>query len=217
MEMNRGEYRRYAKQRRIDNRKALDNSYKNETERSLEEQEEEFTVDKTTGKIKSVMETYERGNKYPKEIQEVSTFWSSLYYLKDEKGNNSIQKEILNELSDDGLIENASRNGSYSFSNLKKNYQQYVYDSYYAFKSGKNIKPENESLTMLDVMVEKKLIKTPKQKEEMEALDSKVTCWSCDDHNQKIVSVEHAVPCSKCGELLWTGEGGFEKVRGKFQ
>ena len=65
---------------------------------------------------------------------------------------------------------------------------------------------------MLDVMVEAEIIKTPKQKEEMKALDSTVKCWSCDDPNQKIVSVEHAFPCSKCGELLWTGEGGFEKV-----
>ena len=210
MEMNRGEYRRLAKQRRIDARK--NDMYKNENERSLD-QEEEFTVDKSTGNIRSVMETYKRGVEYPKEIQEVSTFWSSLFYNnKDEKGNSATQEQILFELSEDGVAQDYSRNGSFSFSNLKKQYQVLVFDSYYAYKSGKKITPELESDTMLDVMVEAEIIKTPKQKEEMKALDSTVKCWSCDDPNQKIVSVEHAFPCSKCGELLWTGEGGFEKV-----
>lgn len=40
----------------------------------------------------------------------------------------------------------------------------------------------------------------------------KVKCWHCNDPDQKIQSEEKAFDCSKCGELLWIGEGGFEEI-----
>jgi len=186
------------------------NRWVNDTEKSLEEEEETTLENQRREQAQgSVMETYKRGLKYPKEIQEVHDFWGTLYYKFDEHGDNSLQKDIINELSDDGIIDDASRNGSFSFGNLTKEYQVLVFESYYRYKSGKNIEPIYESDLMIQQMAEANLIKTPKQKIEEKAIDSKVTCWNCDDPNQKIVSVEDNFPCSNCKEMLWVGEGGF--------
>jgi len=195
----RSEYRKEAYRKRIQQRR-LARHYRNETEKSLDEET-------------SVMENYSYG-KFPKEIQEVADFWRSLYYKNN---NTTIQEQILYELSEDGLIENATRNSSLSFSNLTKDYQVLVFESYYGYKSGK-CKPKYESDTMLLSMVEAKLIKTPREKEHekevQELKKSTVKCWHCDDPNQKILSIEEVFKCTKCGESLWVGEGGYEKKMG---
>ncbi len=41
----------------------------------------------------------------------------------------------------------------------------------------------------------------------------KVTCWHCDNPNQKILDYDEAFDCDKCGELLWVGVDGFIEVK----
>lgn len=208
------------------------NRWVNDTEKSLEEEEETSLENQRREQLKkSVMETYKykRGYNYPKEIQEVADFWRSLFYsktildnentvsLQDQKdGTNELQKQILFELSEDGLTENASRNESFSFGNLKKEYQVLVFESYYGYKKGK-CNTRYESKSMLEQMVIAKLIRTPREKERQKALNTNVTCWHCGNEDQKIQSIDEAFPCTKCDEDLWVGDGGFNKIGGIFK
>jgi len=199
------------------------NRWVNDTEKSLEEEEETSLENQRRSQLqKSVMETYQRG-KFPKEIQEVADFWRSLYYNNrdvenedGENGNSAVQQEIIFELSDDGDPINASRNESFSFGNLEKEYQVLVFESYYGYKKGK-CNTRYESKTMLDSMVKAKLIRTPREKEREKALSTNVTCWHCGNEDQKIQSIDEAFPCSKCDEDLWVGDGGFNKIGGIFR
>lgn len=203
----RSDYRKLAQQRKKDRRA-----------KALKDMKTEDESKKITSK--SLMQTFKQGDKFSKEIQEVANFWTSLYHHEDSDGGDSaIQEQILYEFSDDGILDKdgladmkiASRNESLSFSNLKKAYQVLVFDSYYAYKTGKGMKSELESQTMIDVMIKAGLINTPKEKEQKKALDTKVTCWSC-GQKTKILSFDEAFQCCECGELLWIGEGGFNKV-----
>ena len=211
----RNDYRKQSLQRRKDRRKE-----------ALKDMKTEDESKKITSK--SLMQTFKHGDKYPKEIQEVADFWRSLYYhngtddeviTKNDMGDSAIQEQILYELSDDGQVDSdgladmkiASRNSSFSLSNLKKPYQVLIFDSYYAYKTGKGMKSELESQTMIDVMLKADLINTPKEKEQKKAIDTKVLCWSC-GQKTKILSFDEAFQCCECGELLWIGEGGFNKV-----
>ena len=44
----------------------------------------------------------------------------------------------------------------------------------------------------------------------------KVKCWHCETE-QKIQSYEASFNCTNCKEQLWTGEGGYVLVRGKWK
>lgn len=35
-------------------------------------------------------------------------------------------------------------------------------------------------------------------------------CWHCGYPDQKIKSFTETFPCDKCGESLWTGDGGYD-------
>jgi len=65
-----------------------------------------------------------------------------------------------------------------------------------------------------DIAREKQMkdkIKVRKQNETRKK--ARVVCWHCGNKDQKILSLDEGFNCSKCGELLWTGDGGYEEKK----
>jgi len=153
---------------------------------------------------KSKLKTKSSSKKSKSAAQEITDFWNDVLRQYD-------KEQIITELNYDPSVFEDNNDGTWlDYETLSEALRNAIARDYLTYFSGDSESMKSQSLAgIMTHYVNKNKVKRPKQNKK----NIKVKCWHCGNPDQLIKSYDEVFSCDKCGEQLWTGDGGFEEIK----